>query len=180
MGCGEFGVRDPGWRTPSRASPRATNYQAFGLKSSTPSQLGATQELRGGRISSCISTGERLRRHVRTGQLLRHRRKAWNTHSSGREACESVAWGEARLCVRHPKIDGESGPHAVGVQVASVTTCVRAPRHRSRCAGRSEHQSPSRSPTCTPSVCGVSSPSSRGGARRAGLHPGLLTSSPPG
>ena len=32
-GCGESLDRDPAWRTPSRASRRATHVQAFGLKS---------------------------------------------------------------------------------------------------------------------------------------------------
>ena len=61
-GCGGFCVRDPGWRTPSRASPRATGYQAFGLKSSTPNQQFATQEVRGVGLTSPRKAMPRLSR----------------------------------------------------------------------------------------------------------------------
>ena len=71
--------------------------------------------------------------------------------------------------MRHPKEDGENGPHAGGVQVACTTARVVA------------SWIDSRSPTCTPMACRIHCGSvTRGGARRAGLHPGLLTGRPIG
>ena len=37
-GCGELGGSDPGWRPQSRASPRATNYQAYRPEEGKPEE----------------------------------------------------------------------------------------------------------------------------------------------
>jgi hypothetical protein len=112
-------------------------------------------------VHSCISTEERLRRQVRAGERLRHCRNAWNRHSSGREAFKSVPWGEARLCVRHPKMNGQNRS---------------ARRRRASCEGNDAARFERHLHTF--GVRDLSLPMTRGGARQAGLHPGLRTTRP--
>jgi len=73
---------------------------------------------------------------------------AWYPNSSRPEASESIAWGEARLCVRHPKKVVAKRP-ARRRRASGVGDDARSRRN-----GSSDDQSPPRSPTCTPSVCG--------------------------
>jgi hypothetical protein len=134
-----------------------------------------------------MSTDERMRRSVLACELLRQRRIAWNTRSAGREAFESVARGEARLCVRHPETASNDGRHAGGVPVACQWrasgvrpgTCACTLATSFGCVEFIQRTKRIHTPHVHPSRgAGYRGIVTRRGARKAVLHAGLLTSRP--
>ncbi len=121
-----------------------------------------------------------MRRSALACELLRQRRIAWNTRSAGREAFESLARGEARLCVRHPEKASNDWParrrRASGVRpgtcasaLAAYFGCVEFIQRTKRI--HAPHVHPSRG-------AGYRGIVTRRGARKAVLHAGLLPSRP--
>ena len=126
--------------------------------------------------------GQRLRRQARADELLRHRRYASNTRSSGRETFESVAWVDARLGMRHPKTDGPKWSARRG-RASDVRTdmCSRIlAASFGSCRVHRRGQTHPRFQRAPLRGAGNLAVLTRGGARRAGLHPGLLPARPVG